>query len=141
MSILFRFDNTEVRKRNFFTCVAIPAWSQPGTQSTLWPCILLLNGLNKAEYGARLINRSYSSITIRAKKQKCKKKGATFRICFWHLPSNQSIFYCDSQSMAQMQSPCHVWWWDTQREVLIHSMRKLLSVLKRRKRYVVHATT
>lgn len=109
MSILFRFDNTEVRKRNFFTCVAIPAWSQPGTQSTLWPCILLLNGLNKAEYGAGLINRSYSSITIRAKKQKCKKKRGNIQNLFLaftiepkHLLLRQSEHGPDAESLSRL---------------------------------------
>ena len=30
------------KRRSSPTCVAMPAWSQPGTHSTLWPCILRL---------------------------------------------------------------------------------------------------
>lgn len=44
-------------------------------------------------------------------------------ICSWQLPSNQSVFYSYSQSMTQVQSTSHVWWRDTQREGLIHSVR------------------
>lgn len=88
----------------------MPAWSHPGTHSTLYPCIRLLM-YNTLIY--------HCSIT----KQPCVDATCNTLLL---LPANQSILYSYSKSMTQMQSARHIWWGNTQREAPIHRLRQPL---------------